>query len=58
MLGGYFPGPAGFVAFAGVKFAGHRLAGVALKKLQPTITATIVTIARSRAVSEWSLVHP
>jgi hypothetical protein len=47
-VGGYFPGPLGFAAFAGVKFGGYVLAGVALKKLQPTITAGVAKIAATR----------
>jgi hypothetical protein len=47
-MGGYFPGPVGFAAFVGVKFGGYALAGVALKKLQPTITASALKIAATR----------
>jgi hypothetical protein len=47
-MGGYFPGIPGFVAFAGVKFGGYCLAGVALKKLQPTISASVAKIAGAR----------
>jgi hypothetical protein len=47
-MGGYFPGPLGFAAFVGVKFGGYALAGIALKKLQPTITASAVKIAATR----------
>jgi hypothetical protein len=47
-LGGYFPGPVGLAAFVGVKFGGYVLAGIALKKLQPTITASAVKIAGAR----------
>jgi hypothetical protein len=45
---GYLPGPVGFAAFASVKFGGYVLAGAALKKLQPAITATIYKIAAVR----------
>ena len=47
-MGGYFPGPVGFAAFAGVKFCGYILAGVVLRKLQPTITAGDLKIAAAR----------
>lgn len=47
-MGGYFPGPLGFASFVGVKFGGYLLAGVALKKLQPTITAGVAKIAATR----------
>jgi hypothetical protein len=45
---GYFPGVPGFIAFAGVKFGGYVLAGMALKKLQPAVTASAVKIAATR----------
>jgi len=35
--GGMFPGPAGFVAFAGVKFGGYVLAGLGLRRLYPCL---------------------
>jgi hypothetical protein len=47
-MGGYFPGPLGFAAFAGVKFGGYALAGIALKKLQPAITGSALKIAALR----------
>ena len=47
-MGGYFPGPLGLAAFVGVKFGGYALAGIALKKLQPTITAGVAKIAATR----------
>ena len=47
-MGGYFPGPLGFASFVGVKFGGYVLAGIALKKLQPTITAGVPKIAATR----------
>ncbi len=47
-MGGYFPGPLGFASFVAVKFGGYAIAGIALKKLQPTITASIVKIAVTR----------
>jgi hypothetical protein len=43
-----FPGPTAFAAFAGVKFGGYTLAGTALRKLQPAITASSVKIAAVR----------
>jgi hypothetical protein len=45
---GYFPGIPGFAAFAGIKFSGYVLAGLALKKLQPAISASAVKIAGAR----------
>jgi hypothetical protein len=45
---GYFPGIPGFVAFVGVKFGGYVLAGLALKKIQPAISASAVKIAATR----------
>ena len=47
-MGGYLPGPAGLAAFVGIKFGGYALAGLALKKLQPSITSTAVKIAAVR----------
>lgn len=47
-MGGYFPGPAGFAAVAGGKFGGYILAGVALKRLEPAITASSVKIVAAR----------
>ncbi len=47
-MGGYFPGPLGFAAFVGVKFGGYALAGITLKKLQPTISAGAIKIAATR----------
>lgn len=43
-----FPGIPGFIAFAGVKFGGYCLAGMALRKLRPTVTASAATIAGAR----------
>lgn len=43
-----FPGPAGFAAFAAVKFGGYFLAGVALKKLYPSVAAGAAKIAAVR----------
>jgi len=43
-----FPGPAGFAAFAAVKFAGYLLAGLVLRKLYPSITAGAAKIAAMR----------
>jgi len=45
---GAIPGLPGLAAFAGIKFGGYVLAGIALKKLQPTITASVVKIAATR----------
>src|SRR5215470_15643120 len=42
------PGIPGFIAFAAVKFGGYCLGGMALRKLQPTITATATWIAGAR----------
>jgi len=47
-LGGYFPGPVGFAAFASVKFGGYVLAGLTLRKVQPAIAASAVKIAATR----------
>ena len=46
--GGMFPGPAGFVAFAGVKFGGYVFAGWVLRKLYPSLLAAPVKIAAVR----------
>jgi hypothetical protein len=48
---GAFPGALGVAAFVGVKFGGYVLAGLALKKIQPTITAPALKIAAVRTVS-------
>jgi hypothetical protein len=45
---GYLPGIPGLIAFAGVKFGGYCLAALALKNLQPTVTASAVKIAATR----------
>jgi hypothetical protein len=45
---GHLPGVPGYIAFAGVKFCGYCLAGVALRKLQPAISASAVKIAATR----------
>ena len=45
---GAIPGPVGFVAFAAVKFGGYVLAGVALRKAKPPITAGPVKVAAVR----------
>ena len=47
-MGGYFPGPLGIATFGAIKFAGYSLAALALKKIQPDITASIVKIAGAR----------
>jgi hypothetical protein len=46
--GGMLPGPAGFAAFAGVKFGGYVLAGIVLRKLYPSIAAGAAKIAALR----------
>jgi len=43
-----FPGIPGFVAFAGLKFGGYCLAGLAFKKVQPAVTASVLKIAGTR----------
>ena len=43
-----FPGPLGLVAFVGVKFGGYVLAGLALKKVYPSIVAGAAKIAAVR----------
>jgi len=45
---GVVPGIPGWIAFAGVKFSGYCLAGLALKKIQPAITAGVARIAVTR----------
>jgi hypothetical protein len=45
---GAIPGLPGLAAFAGIKFGGYVLAGIALRKLQPDITASAVKIAAAR----------
>jgi hypothetical protein len=45
---GAIPGLPGLVAFASIKFGGYVLAGIALRKLQPAITASAVKIAATR----------
>jgi len=45
---GAIPGLPGLVAFAGIKFGGYVLAGLALRKLQPAITASAIKIAAAR----------
>lgn len=45
-----FPGPAGFAAFALVKFGGYVLAGLFLRKLYPSIVAGAAKIAAVRTV--------
>jgi len=47
-MGGYFPGPLGIAAFAGIKFAGYAAAALALKKIEPVITASALKIAGIR----------
>jgi len=43
-----FPGPLGFAAFAAVKFGGYVIAGIALKKLYPSVVAGAAKIAAVR----------
>jgi hypothetical protein len=45
---GVVPGIPGWIVFAGVKFGGYCLAGLALKKIQPAVTAGIARIAATR----------
>ncbi|HMD38570.1 MAG TPA: hypothetical protein VKH15_04770 [Candidatus Acidoferrum sp.] len=45
---GHVPGIPGWIAFAGVKFGGYYLAGMALKKLQPAIVAGAAKISATR----------
>jgi hypothetical protein len=45
---GAIPGLPGLAAFAGIKFGGYVLAGLALRKVQPAITASVVKIAATR----------
>jgi hypothetical protein len=45
---GSFPGIPGIIAFAGVKFVGYCLAGVALRRFRPSITASVYSIAAAR----------
>jgi hypothetical protein len=45
---GVVPGIPGWMVFAGVKFGGYCLAGLALKKVQPAVTAGIARIAATR----------
>jgi hypothetical protein len=47
-VGGYFPGPVGIATFVGIKFAGYALAALAIKKLEPTISASAPKIAAAR----------
>jgi len=47
-MGGYFPGIPGIAVFAGIKFAGYSVAALALKKIQPTISASVWKIAGAR----------
>jgi hypothetical protein len=42
------PGIPGFIAFAGVKFGGYYLAGLALRKWQRAVTASALGIAAPR----------
>jgi len=51
-MGGYFPGPVGIAAFASIKFAGYSVAALALKKIVPTIQASVWEIARVRTGTE------
>jgi hypothetical protein len=45
---GSIPGIPGLIAFAGVKFGGYCLAGMALRKFQPAVTASAIKIAGAR----------
>jgi uncharacterized membrane protein len=48
-MGGYFPGPVGIATFAAIKFTGNSVAGLALKKIESTITASVMKIASARS---------
>jgi hypothetical protein len=50
LMPGMIPGPIGFAAFAGVKFAGYTLAGTILRRTYPAETASAVKIAATRTV--------
>lgn len=45
---GMIPGPIGFAAFVGVKFAGYTLAGTIVRRTYPAETASAVKIAITR----------
>ena len=45
---GAIPGLPGLAAFAGIKFGGYILAGLALRKVQPAITAGAIKMAATR----------
>jgi hypothetical protein len=45
---GAVPGLPGLAAFAGIKFGGYVLAGLALRKVQPAIHASAVKMAATR----------
>jgi len=45
---GAIPGLPGLAAFAGIKFGGYFLAGIVLRKVQPSITASALKIAAAR----------
>jgi hypothetical protein len=47
---GYLPGPLGFAAFGGVKFAGYTIAGAVLRKVYPAVKARALTIGAMRMV--------
>jgi hypothetical protein len=42
---GLLPGPLSAAVFAGIKFAGYALAGIALKKVEPAITTSVLKVA-------------
>jgi hypothetical protein len=45
---GSIPGIPGVIAFAGVKFGGYCLAGLALRRWEPAVTASALKIAATR----------
>jgi len=47
-MGGYFPGPLGIATFAGIKFVGYSAAALALKKIVPSVHASVWKIAAVR----------
>src|SRR5262249_15559250 len=57
-MGGYFPGPLGIAAAAGFKFAGYAVAAVALRKIEPVISASVVKIAALRTILGIALGFP
>jgi hypothetical protein len=52
---GHVPGPMGFAAFAGVKFAGYSVAGSVLRCVYPATIAHSLTIGITRTVAGLAL---